>query len=203
MKKRIGFLAAGLTVALAAAGGTAFAAVSSIPDSSGVIHGCYDRDGDVKVIDTSVTSTCPKRDTSLNWSQTGPQGAAGPQGPTGPAGATGATGPQGPAGAAGATGPQGPAGPVHEVAGAVNPNCTLQGNPRASIVTSTQVSPGVCRLTFGASDFSNIPVLLVTPISGGNPTSIIENQNGDGTWNAQYSFAQPTLLNFIASQLSG
>lgn len=197
MKRRIGFLAAGLSVALVTAGGTAFAAVSSIPDSSGVIHGCYDSDGDLHVIDTSVTSTCPRRYTSLNWNQTGPQG------PAGATGAAGAAGPQGPAGATGATGPQGPAGPVHEVTGAVNPNCTLQGNPPASIVTSTQISPGVCRLTFGASDFTNIPVLLVTPINGGNPTSIVESRNGDGTWYAQYSFAQPTLLNFIASQLTG
>jgi uncharacterized protein YraI len=55
MNRRIGFLTAGVAVALMAAGGTAFAAVSSIPDSSGVIHGCYDSGGNVKVINTSVT----------------------------------------------------------------------------------------------------------------------------------------------------
>jgi hypothetical protein len=177
MKRRFGFLAAGLTVALVAVGGTAFAAVSSIPDSSGVIHGCYDSGGKVRVINTSVTSKCPKGYTPLNWSQTGPRGPAGPQGP---------------------------AGPVHEVTGAVNADCTLQGNPSASIVTSTQVSPGECRLTFGASDFSNVPILLVTPInaSAGNPTSIFEGLNSDGTWYAQYSFAAPALLNFIASQIT-
>jgi hypothetical protein len=137
MKRRIVFLAAGLTVALVAAGGTAFAAVS-------------------------------------------------PAGPTG------------------ATGPQVTAEPGPEVTGAVNPNCTLQGNPSASIVKSAQISPGVCRLTFGASDFSNVPILLLTPIngSGGNPTSIIEGRNGDGTWFAQYSFAQPTLINYVASQFT-
>jgi hypothetical protein len=91
MNRRIGFLAAGVAVALMAAGGTAFAAVSSIPDSSGVIHGCYDSGGNVKVIDTSVTSTCPKGYTSLNWNQTGPQGPQGPAGAAGPstAGSTG------------------------------------------------------------------------------------------------------------------
>jgi ABC-type Fe3+-hydroxamate transport system substrate-binding protein len=137
MKRRIGFLAAGLTVALVAVGGTAFAAVS-------------------------------------------------PASPTG------------------VTGPQVTVGPGPEVTGAVNPNCTLQGNSPASIVTSGQVSPGVCQLTFGASDFSNVPILLVTPINGGggNPTSIIEGRNGDGTWYARYSFSAPTLLNFIASQLT-
>src|SRR5271169_1902669 len=114
MNKRIGFLAAGLAVALVAVGGTAFAAVSSIPDSSGVIHGCYDSGGNMKVIDTSVTSTCPKGYTSLNWNQTGPQGPTGPQGATGLTGATGpqgAAGPQGPQGPQGATGATGPAGP--------------------------------------------------------------------------------------------
>jgi hypothetical protein len=177
MKRRTGFLAAGLTVALVAAGGTAFAAVSSSPGSSGMIHGCYDSGGNVKVINTSPTSACPRGYAPLNWSQTGPLGPAGPQGP---------------------------AGPVHEVTGAVNPNCTLQGNPSVSIVTSKLVSLGVCHLTFGASDFSNVPILLVTPInaSGGNPTGIFEGRNGDGTWYAQYSFAGPTLLNFIASQLT-
>ena len=137
MKRRTGFLAGGLSVALVAVGGTAFAAVN-------------------------------------------------------------------PAGPAGATGPQVTVGPGPEVTGAVNPNCTLQGNPSASVVTSRQVSPGVCQLTFGASDFSNVPILLMTPINGGggNPTSIIEGRNGDGTWYAQYSFPAPTLLNFIASQLT-
>ena len=98
MHRRIGFLAAGLTVALTAAGGTAFAAVSSIPDSNGVIHGCYNEDGNLKVIDTSETSNCPHRYTSLNWNSMGPQG---PQGPAGPAGATGSQGPAGPAGVSG------------------------------------------------------------------------------------------------------
>jgi len=107
-------------------------------------------------------------------------------------------------GTAYAASPASPAGPVYAVTGAVNPNCTLQDNPSASIVTAMQVSPGVCRLTFGASDFSNVPILLVTPIDGGggNPTSIYESRNGDGTWYAQYSFAQPTLINFIASQIT-
>ncbi len=91
---------------------------------------------------------------------------------------------------------------MHEVTGAVYPDCTLQNPPSASIVTSTQVWPGTCRLTFGAGDFSNIPMLLMTPIGGGNPTSIYEGQNGDGTWYAQYSFTAPTLINYIASQLT-
>lgn len=80
-------------------GGVSFA---SIPDGSGVIHGCFQTKGkahSLKVIDSAVTPNCPAGFTSLNWNQTGPQG---------PQGATGATGSQGPTGATGPQGPQGP-----------------------------------------------------------------------------------------------
>ncbi len=78
-------------------------ALASIPDASGVIHGCYKTSGPAQgvlgVIDTGAGQACPSGTTPLSWNQTGPQG---------PAGATGATGAQGPQGD---TGPQGPAGP--------------------------------------------------------------------------------------------
>jgi hypothetical protein len=96
------------------AGGTAFGAVSSIPDGSGVIHGCYDSGGNLKVIDTSATTTCPKNFSALDWNQTGPQG------PTGLTGATGATGPQGP------TGPAGTGATVSSLASG-NSNCPSGG----------------------------------------------------------------------------
>jgi hypothetical protein len=70
-------------------------ASASIPDSSGVIHGCYKATAHgsrapLGVIDTAGTAgTCPAGQTALTWNQTGPQGATG---------AAGATGPQGPAG---------------------------------------------------------------------------------------------------------
>lgn len=64
-------------------------ALASIPDASGVIHGCRDnRSGAISVID-SATKSCPKGTSAINWNQTGPQGLAG---------ATGAPGPQGPPG---------------------------------------------------------------------------------------------------------
>ena len=47
---------------------------ASIPGGDGMIHGCYDSGGTVKVIDTSKTASCPKSYTALNWNQTGPQG---------------------------------------------------------------------------------------------------------------------------------
>ena len=54
-------------VALAlAAGGVAYAA---IPDSSGVIHGCYNTKGALRVIDTEASppQTCGSRETALDW----------------------------------------------------------------------------------------------------------------------------------------
>jgi hypothetical protein len=67
-------VAAGVLVAVAGATGLA---VGAIPDSTGVIHGCYDSGGNLKVIDTAAGQTCAKGYTPLNWSQTGPQGTPG------------------------------------------------------------------------------------------------------------------------------
>src|SRR3954451_2793988 len=90
-------------------------ALAAIPDSSGEIHGCYQKNvGNLRVIDPSDGDKCPPPEIALTWSQTGPQGQVGPVGPQGPKGDTGATGPQGPKGDTGATGPQGPAGPQGE-----------------------------------------------------------------------------------------
>src|SRR4051812_36224058 len=85
---------------LALAGGVAYA---TIPDSSGIIHGCYTKSGGaLRVIDATVTN-CKSTETGLDWSMQGPQGPAGPQGPQGVQGPQGNPGPQGP------QGPQGPA----------------------------------------------------------------------------------------------
>ena len=66
-------------------------AQAAIPDNGGTIHGCYQKEsGDLRVVDDP--STCSNAETSLSWSQTGPQG------PTGPTGATGPQGIQGPPG---------------------------------------------------------------------------------------------------------
>jgi len=91
--------------AVAAAAGilSAGIAYAAIPDSNGVIHGCYAKNGALSVVDSAAK--CPSGTTALNWNQTGPQGLPGATGPTGPQGPTGATGPQG------STGPQGPPGP--------------------------------------------------------------------------------------------
>jgi hypothetical protein len=103
-------------------------AYASIPDNSGVIHGCYKpSQSALRIIDSSKAQ-CRKDETALTWNQKGPRGFQGPQGPVGPAGPVGPkgdmgpgpagrtgrkgdTGLAGPVGPAGATGPMGPAGP--------------------------------------------------------------------------------------------
>lgn len=68
--------------ALLLAGGVAYA---TVPDGNGVIHGCYGtKDGSVRVIDPGAGQSCDsKRETALDWNQTGPQGPQGVQGPAG------------------------------------------------------------------------------------------------------------------------
>jgi Collagen triple helix repeat (20 copies) len=80
-------------------------ALAAIPDSSGVIHGCYQKNvGNLRVIDPDAGDNCRPPEIAISWNQTGPVGPVGPQGPKGDTGATGA---QGPKGDTGATGPQG------------------------------------------------------------------------------------------------
>src|SRR5215475_2015551 len=115
---RVRWLLVGAIVGAVAAGGAALAA---IPDSNGVINGCYQKNvGNLRVIDPSAGDSCRPSEVPISWSQTGPTGpqgpkgdtgATGPQGPKGDTGAIGPQGPQGPKGDTGLTGPQGPAGP--------------------------------------------------------------------------------------------
>jgi hypothetical protein len=64
-----------------AVGGIAYAA---IPDSGGLIHGCYNKNsGNLRVIDTSGKG-CTTSEKALNWNQTGLTGATGPSGSAGP-----------------------------------------------------------------------------------------------------------------------
>jgi hypothetical protein len=104
-------------------------AVATIPDASGTIHACYDKKGGLRVID-SATATCDKKETALNWSQSG---APGPAGPPGPQGAAGAPGP------AGAQGPPGPAGISGYI---VASNSTNNGTARAFCPPGTKVLGG-------------------------------------------------------------
>jgi len=103
--------------------GIATAVQASIPDASGVIHGCYNASlahgsptGALRVVDTSKPGgVCASWEVSLNWNAngvTGAKGATGARGPTGPKGPTGAKGPTGVQGSTGATGATGAAGPT-------------------------------------------------------------------------------------------
>jgi hypothetical protein len=86
-------------LAFAVAAVIAGAAFAAIPDSAGVIHGCYtNRGGILRVIDPSAGAKCTSLETALSWSQQGPRGNTGAQGPAGP---QGAQGPQGQAGTIG------------------------------------------------------------------------------------------------------
>ncbi len=71
----VGVLAGALATALV--GGIAWAA---IPGPGGVIQGCYDNGGNLKVVDALP---CPKNWTPLQWNQSGPPGANGMNGTNG------------------------------------------------------------------------------------------------------------------------
>src|SRR5262245_9335160 len=94
--RRKGILILACIVALAAVG------LATIPDASGVIHGCYLKSGGaIRIIDASVEK-CRTTETAIEWNVTGPQGPIGPQGPVGAQGPVGGQGPVGP------VGPEGP-----------------------------------------------------------------------------------------------
>lgn len=81
---KLAFAAGGAAAALAI-GAAAFA---SIPDSGGVIHGCYQKNsGSVRIVDTA-NGSCTNGEIAIQWNETGPAGAQGPAGPEGPAGPT-------------------------------------------------------------------------------------------------------------------
>jgi Collagen triple helix repeat (20 copies) len=147
----------------------------------------------------------------------GPAGAKGDTGPAGPAGATGATGatgsagpqgetgPAGPKGDTGATGPQGPkgdtgaTGPVHQVASAVNADGTSQAPSPAYSVSSA--ASGSYKITFPASEFTNVPVCMVTPVGDVFIAGDIEFFNGT-QWECDISLSAPVTFNFVATQIS-
>ena len=92
-------------------------AYAAIPDSSGLIHGCYSKTNGTLRLIVSSASRCRSDEGAVQWSRTGPAVQVGPVGPVGPAGPMGEAGPAGPMGP---VGPVGPAGPIGE-AGPVGP----------------------------------------------------------------------------------
>ena len=62
----------------AAVFGVVSGAQAAIPDSSGVINGCYQKNvGNLRVIDPSAGDSCRPSEIAISWSQTGPQGTQG------------------------------------------------------------------------------------------------------------------------------
>ena len=60
-------------------------AIASIPDSQGVIHGCYkpSKANALRVIDPGLNQRCKPGEVALDWNRTGPPGAPGSPGPAG------------------------------------------------------------------------------------------------------------------------
>jgi hypothetical protein len=82
MRRVIIAVTAAAAVAVAITGGAI--AYASIPDATGVIHGCYTvKGGSLRVIDTAKGQKCATGQQSLNWNQKGTQGPPGPAGVSG------------------------------------------------------------------------------------------------------------------------
>lgn len=165
---------AAITGAVAASAATPF----SIPDSSGVIHGCFKT--------AATTATTPKQTpllvvdsrgkcstgySPLNFNQTGPAGPVGATGPEGPQGAQGAIGAQGPQGVAGPQGPTGPQGPKGDT-GATGP----QGPTGPQGVQGPQGPQG---LPGGAAYASDGGVQAVSTQAGGTNVGSLVVPAGD------------------------
>ena len=98
---------AAVLVTVASAGGSASAGgVHGLNIRNGVIHGCYETQGDAQTRGDLKLYSTSKGCKAVSWNIRGPKGATGPSGP----GANGPSGPAGPAGANGANGAAGPAG---------------------------------------------------------------------------------------------
>jgi hypothetical protein len=135
------FALLGLVVGVGVAvGGIAYA---SIPDSGGLIHGCFQKNnGNLRVVDSSSGKGCGPSEKPLNWSQTGPSGLTGSTGLTGATGSTGATGATGGTGPTGATGPSGAA----SLAALQGSPCTV-GNIPSTLDVSVNSVTGVVTMT--------------------------------------------------------
>jgi hypothetical protein len=129
-------------------------AYAAIPDSGGVIHGCYStKNGALRVIDSAAK--CANGEVALNWNQQGPRGNPGPTGPQGPKGDAGAAGPQGAPGPAGAQGPKGATGAAGPQ-GVAAANGSYQGHVQSPLATtgfnSIAVAGDLVRVSPNAGD---------------------------------------------------
>jgi hypothetical protein len=192
-KTRFGRRGIAVMVVLAAlvAAGVAY---GSIPDSSGVIHGCYLKSGgSLRVIDSA--SKCSSNETSLNWNQqgpAGPQGPQGPTGPTGPAGPAGSQGPAGPQGPKGDTGPQGPAGTsgtshVYYATNSFDVTADVGGNTKQLVVGLSDLPAGTYLVestlhsSFAAGETTGADGVCYLGKNGFGVSAATGDAAGDGT----------------------
>ena len=213
-RRRVG-IAAFAAVAALVAGGVAYA---TIPDSGGVIHGCYARSGGaLRVVDAGVTN-CKSGETALDWNM---QGQQGPVGPKGDSGAPGPAGPQGPVGAQGPAGPQGPSGLSHgyfassnQVPVSQDPAFSsvgsIHGLPAGTYMITAEVNlldgldePSVdCRLSINGtkqqssttllavkSGWGDLTIVSATTLTGGGSTVEVECNSSDSTTTANVNLA--------------
>jgi hypothetical protein len=152
-------------------------ASASIPDESGVIHGCYAKGGDFRLID-APKEQCKAGEKAVQWSQTGPQGPAGEAGPTGPHGQEGPVGPTGPQGPEGPVGPSGPVGPAGAGLESIDQLAGLPcrvGNPEEGTVV-LGYDAATRQMTITCSP-SNLFELTVT-MTGGGPGTVTSSVAG-------------------------
>ena len=127
--RRLGAGAIGGSMLVLLAGGVA---VASIPDGSGVFHGCYNKkSGQLRIID-SPSASCRHNEIAISWSQTGPPGI---QGLKGDPGAQGIPGLKGDPGAQGIQGLKGDPG-IPGLPG-------LKGDPGIQGIQGLKGDPGI------------------------------------------------------------
>lgn len=128
--------------ASAIAGGISLAAS---PGDGGVIQGCYDSGGNLKVV---AAPPCPKSYTALAWNQ---QGTSGPKGDKGDKGDQGEPGIQGPPGAPGVDGKDG----VNGTNGSNGANGTDGADGAAGVSVTSAPEPAGENCTNGGSKFTS------------------------------------------------
>lgn len=167
-------LIAGIVAIVAvAAGTTAFAA---IPDSGGVIHGCYDtKTGALRILDwptNGMSLSCAPKEGGLTWNQ------------------------QGPAGPKGDKGDQGDPGPSDAYVAATAPGAAISLDYSAKVVASISLPAGKYLVSAKAwlrstdSIGSNNTCKLDLPV-GGFDWQDAETRGGVGIYDANISLARP------------
>jgi len=129
---------------------------ASVPDSGGLIHGCYKTEkGVLHVIDPSAAnkdqSSCKNDESALDWNQQGVQGPHGPQGPQGP---QGVQGPQGPSGVSG-----------YEV---VSDDSNVPDGTRQFDIVHCPTGKKVVGGGFSTDDFRDLTIMMSGPTANGS-----------------------------------